>query len=60
MIRLQGGSFLNEGHVNLYYNGQWRTICDDGFSSTDAQTTCKQLGYNSTITMTLVCKFKKQ
>ena len=34
--------------------------CDDGFSSTDAQTTCKQLGYNSTITMTLVCKFKKQ
>ena len=46
MIRLQGGNFSNEGRVEVYCNGQWGTICDNGFSSTDAQTICKQLGYN--------------
>ena len=47
MIRLQGGSYPNEGLVEVYCNGQWGTICDDGFSSFDAQTLCKQLGYNN-------------
>ena len=46
MIRLQGGNYSNQGRVEVYCNGQWGTICDDGFSSTDAQTICKQLGYN--------------
>ena len=46
MIRLQGGSYPNQGRVEVYCNGQWGTICDDGFGSTDAQTICKQLGYN--------------
>ena len=52
MICLQG-SFPNEGHVDHYCNGQWRMIYDNGFSSTDAQTTSKQLGYNNIITMAL-------
>ena len=47
MIRLQGGSYSNQGRVEVYCNGQWGTICDDGFSSTDAWTICKQLGYNN-------------
>ena len=47
MIRLQGSSYSNQGRVEVYCNGEWGTICDDGFSSTDAQTICKQLGYNS-------------
>ena len=47
MIRLQGGNYSNEGRVEVYCNGQWGTICDDGFSGTDARTICKQLGYNS-------------
>ena len=46
MIRLQGGNYSNEGRVEVYCNGQWGTICDDGFDFTDAQTICKQLGYN--------------
>ena len=46
MIRLQGGNYSNQGRVEVYCNGQWGTICDDGFGSTDAQTICKQLGYN--------------
>ena len=46
MIRLQGGDFVNQGRVEVYCNGQWGTICDDGFGSNDARTICKQLGYN--------------
>ena len=46
MIRLQGGNYSNQGRVEVYCNGQWGTICDNGFGSTDAQTICKQLGYN--------------
>ena len=47
MIRLLGGRYSNEGRVEVYCNGQWGTICDDGFNETDAHTICKQLGYNS-------------
>ena len=46
MIRLQGGSYSNQGRVEVYCNGHWGTICDDGFGFTDARTICKQLGYN--------------
>ena len=46
MIRLQEGKYPNEGRVEVYCNGQWGTIINDGFRSTDAQTICKQLGYN--------------
>ena len=47
MIRLQGGNYSNEGHVEVYCNGQWGTICSTGFSTTDANTICKQLGYDT-------------
>ena len=47
MICLQGGNYSNEGRVEVYCNGQWGTICDNGFDSTDARTICKQLGYSS-------------
>ena len=45
MIRLQGGDFVNQGRVEVYCNGQWGTICNDGFDPNDANTICKQLGY---------------
>ena len=47
MIRLQGGAYSSQGHVEVYCNGQWGTVCNRGFSSTDASTICKQLGYDS-------------
>ena len=44
-IRLTGGSSVNQGLVEVYCNGQWGTVCDDGFGQTDANTVCRQLGY---------------
>ena len=49
MIRLQGGSYSNQGRVEVYCNGQWGTICDNGFGSNDALVLCKQLGYTGYI-----------
>ena len=45
-VRLTGGDTVNQGLVEVYCNGQWSTVCGDGFSPSGANTVCKQLGYS--------------
>ena len=55
-VRLVGGNVPNEGRVEVCINDVWGTVCDDGWSSTDASVVCRQLGY-STEGQTLILVF---
>ncbi|XP_061193442.1 deleted in malignant brain tumors 1 protein-like [Saccostrea echinata] len=45
-VRIVNGSTVHEGRVEVLINGQWRSICDRGWGKSDAQVTCRSLGYS--------------
>jgi len=44
-IRLANGTNEKEGRVEIYWNNQWSTVCDDYWDKNEATVICKQLGY---------------
>ena len=44
-IRLVNGTNEKEGRVEIYWNNQWSTVCDDYWDNNEGSVICKQLGY---------------
>eukprot|EP00057_Strongylocentrotus_purpuratus_P035138 XP_797846.3 PREDICTED: soluble scavenger receptor cysteine-rich domain-containing protein SSC5D [Strongylocentrotus purpuratus] len=45
-VRLIGGSSINEGRVEVLYDGRWGTVCDDYWGPEDAGVACRMMGYD--------------
>ena len=52
VVRLADGGSPNQGRVEVFYDGVWGTVCDDGWDLTDANVVCKELGFGSSIQAT--------
>ncbi|XP_019858476.1 PREDICTED: fibroblast growth factor receptor 2-like isoform X1 [Amphimedon queenslandica] len=44
-VQLVDGDVPNVGRVEICINNEWGTVCDDGWTHTNAEVVCRQLGY---------------
>ena len=51
LVRLSGGNNERRGRVEVLYNDEWGTVCDDLFDKNTADVFYSQLGYSSGLVM---------
>ena len=45
-LRLAGGPGDHAGRVEVCFNGNWGSVCEDGWTNIDALTVCSILGFD--------------
>uniref|UniRef100_A0A8C8LVN0 Lysyl oxidase homolog n=1 Tax=Oncorhynchus tshawytscha TaxID=74940 RepID=A0A8C8LVN0_ONCTS len=59
-LRLAGDKRKHyEGRVEVYYNGEWGTVCDDDFSIHAANILCRELGFVEAVSWSPSSKYGK-
>ncbi|XP_041470836.1 scavenger receptor cysteine-rich domain-containing group B protein-like [Lytechinus variegatus] len=48
-VRLIDGESASEGRVEVFYDGSWGTVCDDGWNLRDARVVCRMLGFQTAV-----------
>ena len=56
-VRLVGGTNESEGRVEIFYDNEWGTVCDDFWDLKDATVVCRQLGYPVAIRKSTLAEF---
>ena len=46
-----------EGRVEIFYDGEWGTVCEDFWDLKDAIVVCRQLGYTTAVRRSISAEF---